>query len=400
MLRSKLISGVAVAALALGASAWAQTQTGQGAQQQGQQGQAQQDQGQQGQVQGQQGQAQQGQQGQAQQGQAQQGQQGQQGQAQQGQSQQGQQGQQGQAQQGQAQQSQAQQSQQQAQSGQQQTQKEGAKLYIDASLVREVQQSLNQQGFDVGEVDGELGENSSSALKNFQTENNLAATGDLTVETIQALGVDLGRALAEQQGGGEAGGKPVELKVGPDLVRQVQQRLNEEGFDVGEVNGEWSDETSTAAQNFQTERGMTATGNLNVALLQELGISLQGGAVQSSSQGGQQQANAGSNVQGTTLYLAPDLVRQVKMELNRQGFDAGNVDAEWNEEARTALKNFLQAQGLGESEELTVSALSTLGIDWQSGGGTQTQGGSQTQGGAIQVQPDTKEIEADVKVIQ
>ena len=270
-------------------------------------------------------------------------------------------------------------SQQQAQSGQQQEQKEGAKLYVGANVITEVQKQLNKAGFDVGEVNGKLSDGTKSALENFQKENKLAATGELTIDTLETLGVDF--MSMNQQQGGQADGEPAELKVGPSVVAQVQKALNEKGFDVGEVNGEWSEETAKAASAFQREQGMTESKNLNVGLLQTLGVSMTGGQTQA-----QAEMPTSEGAEATTLYIGPDVVKQVKMELNRQGFDAGSVDAEWTDDARTALKNYLEAQGVAMTEELTIGALSTLGIDWRSGG---SQGGSTQQGGSMQMQGTT-----------
>ena len=255
---------------------------------------------------------------------------------------------------------------QQAQSGQQQNQtqqqeqKEGAKLYVGSTVIVEAQKQLNKEGFDVGEVNGKLSDSMKSALKNFQKQNNMAATGELTIDTLQTLGIDF--MTISQQDQGKIDGQPAELKVGPTIVSQIQKQLNERGFDVGEVNGKWNDKTAKAAQAFQREQGMTATKNLNVGLIQALGVDLAGGGA------GKTEMPASEDAQATTLYIAPDLLKQVKMQLNKQGFDAGSVNAEWNDEARTALKNFLKAQGVSETEQLTVSALSALGIDWRSGG--------------------------------
>jgi len=56
-------------------------------------------------------------------------------------------------------------------------------------LVRAAQQSLNDKGYSVGTVDGQLGPATKTALSRFQQAQGLAQTGDLDSQTLAALGV-------------------------------------------------------------------------------------------------------------------------------------------------------------------------------------------------------------------
>lgn len=53
--------------------------------------------------------------------------------------------------------------------------------------VRAVQQSLNDQGYDVGNIDGVWGPKTSGAVRKFQADHGLEATGRLDAETRTAL---------------------------------------------------------------------------------------------------------------------------------------------------------------------------------------------------------------------
>ena len=59
----------------------------------------------------------------------------------------------------------------------------------NSAIVRSVQQSLNQKGYDAGAVDGRWGSNTESAVRQFQEANGLAPTGSLDPQTLSALGV-------------------------------------------------------------------------------------------------------------------------------------------------------------------------------------------------------------------
>jgi peptidoglycan hydrolase-like protein with peptidoglycan-binding domain len=57
----------------------------------------------------------------------------------------------------------------------------------DSSSVRELQQALNDKGFDAGPVDGKAGPQTKSAIKKFQQAQNLTASGKLDQQTLAAL---------------------------------------------------------------------------------------------------------------------------------------------------------------------------------------------------------------------
>lgn len=59
----------------------------------------------------------------------------------------------------------------------------------DQQTIRQVQQQLSQKGHDVS-VDGQLGPQTQQALKKFQKDEGLQASGQLDQQTLTALGID------------------------------------------------------------------------------------------------------------------------------------------------------------------------------------------------------------------
>jgi peptidoglycan hydrolase-like protein with peptidoglycan-binding domain len=57
----------------------------------------------------------------------------------------------------------------------------------NAEQVRRVQQKLNDMGYHAGSVDGVLGPQTASALRQFQQARNLDATGHIDSKTLAAL---------------------------------------------------------------------------------------------------------------------------------------------------------------------------------------------------------------------
>jgi len=60
----------------------------------------------------------------------------------------------------------------------------------DSTLVRSVQQALNDKGYNAGSVDGQWGPATEDAVKRFQQSAGLPPTGELERPTLVALGVE------------------------------------------------------------------------------------------------------------------------------------------------------------------------------------------------------------------
>jgi len=59
----------------------------------------------------------------------------------------------------------------------------------ESGLVRNVQQALNDKGYNAGQVDGQWGPATEDAVRRFQRASGLAETGQLEPSTLNALGV-------------------------------------------------------------------------------------------------------------------------------------------------------------------------------------------------------------------
>jgi hypothetical protein len=58
-----------------------------------------------------------------------------------------------------------------------------------------------------------------------------------------------------------------------DLVRSVQQALNDRGYNAGSVDGRWGPATETAVRKFQQASGLPVSGQLEPSTLAALGVS-------------------------------------------------------------------------------------------------------------------------------
>lgn len=66
---------------------------------------------------------------------------------------------------------------------------QGTRMMSRDEYLRAVQESLNDQGYDAGKVDGKWGPKTAAALKKFQGDHGLQANGQIDAQTISALGI-------------------------------------------------------------------------------------------------------------------------------------------------------------------------------------------------------------------
>jgi peptidoglycan hydrolase-like protein with peptidoglycan-binding domain len=143
------------------------------------------------------------------------------------------------------------------------------------AAVTAVQEKLRQAGAYTGRADGIWGPDSQAALERFQATRGLMPTRDLNSATAAVLGLSPNELLAAGPGAGPAPGTPAAMATGhlsQAAVRNIQQRLRALNFYQGEVDGVWGAGTQSAIERFQQGRGLQATGQVNPATAQAMGL--------------------------------------------------------------------------------------------------------------------------------
>ena len=70
----------------------------------------------------------------------------------------------------------------------------------------------------------------------------------------------------------DTNGKVSANRMPDGTVRNAQVALNEKGYDVGKVDGQFGPSTQNAVRRFQSERGLAQSGRLDSATLAALGV--------------------------------------------------------------------------------------------------------------------------------
>jgi peptidoglycan hydrolase-like protein with peptidoglycan-binding domain len=141
------------------------------------------------------------------------------------------------------------------------TAKPFARLGDKGQVVRSLQQALIAQGISVsGGVDGIFGQATLNAVKTFQSNKGLVASGEVNSTTAFLLGLAPSPALPAR---GQRGA----------LVTSLQQSLVSASISVrGGVDGIFGAGTTAAVSAYQTSRGIAVTGVVDIATAISLGI--------------------------------------------------------------------------------------------------------------------------------
>ena len=141
--------------------------------------------------------------------------------------------------------------------------------------VKQLQQYLIQLDYDLGRwgADGEFGDATELAVKDFQKKNGLDADGQYGKKTHAAL---IAAAKENQQEGATLGNRLLKRGSEGADVKQLQQYLIQLGYDLGKwgADGEFGGATELAVKAFQKDSALEADGQYgektHEALLQAL----------------------------------------------------------------------------------------------------------------------------------
>lgn len=126
---------------------------------------------------------------------------------------------------------------------------------LTTTHIREAQQALRDAGYDPGPIDGILGPRSRQALRDYQRDEGLRATGALDHATLHAL-LGTERQEAEQPAAHDR-------LLTQDEIRLAQENLIQLGFDPGPPDGVFTERTQEALRNYQERYGMVVSGQLD-----------------------------------------------------------------------------------------------------------------------------------------
>jgi peptidoglycan hydrolase-like protein with peptidoglycan-binding domain len=161
--------------------------------------------------------------------------------------------------------------------------------------VEDVQRELMATGHYRGLVDGVAGKQTSIAVRNYQKDNQLPVTGEISRQLLDHIRYTRKIAAASEFTGSvtpkvnvavEPKSKPLAVKQaakppakpaapkpqGIARVRDVQQKLRKLGYEISAVTGEPDEMTRAAILKFQLDYGLTMDGTISKELLAGLKV--------------------------------------------------------------------------------------------------------------------------------
>ncbi len=189
---------------------------------------------------------------------------------------------------------------------------------FSSSTVRGVQRELKADGFYHGKVDGVSGPKTHAAIRAYQRDNRLAATGRLDTATLRHLGLHRaarGQAARINQSCNNAASRNMLRRhrasvnefngaganrlnnsqnyapnaningtanraseqngtatVSRSMIQAAQRKLKDSGVYSGAINGRMDAATQAAVRDYQQKNNLTANGQLDQPTLSSLGV--------------------------------------------------------------------------------------------------------------------------------
>ena len=218
--------------------------------------------------------------------------------------------------------------------------------------VRNVQLALNRLGYAAGTADGLMGPKTRAAIRAYQIDSGLPASGEPSVSLHEHLQASLG-----------AGSESPATPAGPSatLISEVQSELRLRGYAIPSVNGVLDTATVAAIKRYQADASLTADGRVTDALLAQL-------------RSGRSDPAADYRAQ----------VKSVQAALNARGYDPGPADGALGPRTRAAIRAYQSENGLTPTGEVDAALLASLEIATATPGTPSTGGANATLIAAIE----------------
>jgi peptidoglycan hydrolase-like protein with peptidoglycan-binding domain len=134
--------------------------------------------------------------------------------------------------------------------------------------VEAIQAALREAGYYSGPVDGIAGEQTEAAIMAYEQRLGWAPTGAASRDLLAAVQAD----IAARRAAGEAVSAAADAPEpeGDSRVAEVQEALAKAAYGPLKADGVFGRQTQEAIIRFQLDHGLTATGEINDALIVEL----------------------------------------------------------------------------------------------------------------------------------
>ncbi len=233
------------------------------------------------------------------------------------------------------------------------------------SEVEKLQERLKELGYLKGSADGDFGDATENAVKNFQLQNGLTVDGVAGSSTLDKVYSATAKKAPSATNTNTPKPSATSLKNGStgSEVRKMQNRLIELGYLSGSADGDFGDATEDAVKAFQRRNGLTVDGKAGTATLEKLYSSSAKAAVTA-----KPTAKPTARPTNTPKPTATSLkngatgsdVRKMQKRLIELGYLSGSADGDFGDATENAVRAFQRRNGLevdGKAGEATLDKL-------------------------------------------
>jgi peptidoglycan hydrolase-like protein with peptidoglycan-binding domain len=224
--------------------------------------------------------------------------------------------------------------------------------------IRELQGKLKAAGFNPGSIDGTIGRQTRSAIRQY-AEARALPNADATSELLVRLKAEAPAPVSSTS----VSAPPVPQQLDkpapdsaapltPDEIRDLQGKLKAAGFNPGAIDGAIGRQTQSALREYAEKRALPnadATRELLVRLKAEAPVSSASVSSPSVSPPPVRQQLDKPTPDGAAP-LTPDEIRDLQGRLEAAGFNPGAVDGVMGRQTRSAVREYAEAQGIPNAE--------------------------------------------------
>ena len=162
------------------------------------------------------------------------------------------------------------------------------------------------------------------------------------------------------------------FRASKDQVIAAQTMLKTKGVYAGDASGKLDDATREAIKNYQSGAGLRATGTLNRATLEKMGIQLtdkqkaipsSANSYASAEKGKSRKSGASSSARGPVFRATKEQIIEAQKLLRTGGMYTGEETGKLDDPTREGLKKYQEAKGLKATGTLNQMTLEKMGID-------------------------------------
>jgi peptidoglycan hydrolase-like protein with peptidoglycan-binding domain len=236
--------------------------------------------------------------------------------------------------------------------------------------VRELQGRLKATGFNPGPIDGTMGRQTRSAVRDY-AEARALPNADATRELLARLKAEPPASVASPAvSAPPVSPPPVAQQVDkpapdsaqpltPDEIRNLQDRLKAAGFNPGPIDGTMGRQTRSAVRDYAEARALPnadVTRGMLVRLKAEAPASVASASVASASASSPPASPPPAPQQvdrptpDSVGPLTPDEIRNLQDRLKAAGYYSGAVDGVMGRQTRSAVRDYAEAQGVPNAD--------------------------------------------------